>query len=187
MVALYSVGALLEQVLGKAISMLLYFIGGITGNAVSYLAGMADGGMTVRPAHQRACRPVRGDSASGRAAPRRPRILRRIQQGMWGVIAANVAYSFLVPGISISGHLGWRARRRLLPCSWCPSPIARAQCRAHCGGGCLGGVLVWMLVSNGLIFRLRGSVYALCGIKEGRPHELSSFGQDRFDGERNRL
>ena len=47
MVALYSVGALLEQVLGKANFVLLYFIGGITGNAVSYLVGMADGGMTV--------------------------------------------------------------------------------------------------------------------------------------------
>ena len=55
MVALYSVGALLEQVLGKANFVLLYFIGGITGNAVSYLAGMADGVLRFRPAHQRAC------------------------------------------------------------------------------------------------------------------------------------
>ena len=105
MVALYSVGALLEQVLGKANFIALYFIGGITGNVVSYLAGIyLEGGMAISA----------GASTSLFVATALLGVLHRegrtffaeYSKGMWGVIAANVAYSFLVPGISISGHLG---------------------------------------------------------------------------------
>lgn len=108
MVALYSVGALLEQVLGKANFIALYFIGGITGNVVSYLAGIyLEGGMAVSAGASTSVFGLFVATAllgvlhcEGRT------FFAEYSKGMWGVIAANVAYSFLVPGISISGHLG---------------------------------------------------------------------------------
>ncbi len=43
MAALYSAGVLLEYLLGRWNFLLLYFIGGITGNVVSYLADIVMG------------------------------------------------------------------------------------------------------------------------------------------------
>ena len=56
MVALYSVGEVLERVLGKGNFLALYFIGGITGNAVSYAADVfLGGGSTVSAGASTAC------------------------------------------------------------------------------------------------------------------------------------
>lgn len=108
MVALYSVGALLEQVLGKANFVALYFIGGITGNVVSYLAGIyLEGGMAVSAGASTSVFGLFVATALLGVLHREGRtFFAEYSKGMWGVIAANVAYSFLVPGISISGHLG---------------------------------------------------------------------------------
>lgn len=108
MVALYSVGALLEQVLGKANFIALYFIGGITGNVVSYLAGIyLEGGMAVSAGASTSVFGLFVATALLGVLHREGRtFFAEYSKGMWGVIAANVAYSFLVPGISISGHLG---------------------------------------------------------------------------------
>ncbi|MDO4443674.1 MAG: rhomboid family intramembrane serine protease [Slackia sp.] len=108
MVALYSVGALLEQVLGKANFLVLYFIGGITGNAVSYLSGVyVEGGMAVSAGASTSVFGLFVATALLGVLHREGReFFAEYSKGMWGVIAANVAYSFLVPGISISGHLG---------------------------------------------------------------------------------
>lgn len=108
MVALYSVGVTLERILGKAGFLALYFVGGITGNVASYAWGLfAEGGMTVSA----------GDSTSvfglfvavallAVLARGNRRYLTAYSKGMLGVILVNAAYSLLVPGISISGHLG---------------------------------------------------------------------------------
>lgn len=108
MVALYSVGALLEQVLGKANFIALYFVAGITGNAVSYLSGVyLEGGMTVSAGASTSVFGLFVATALLGVLHREGRtFFSEYSKGMWGVIAANVAYSFLVPGISISGHLG---------------------------------------------------------------------------------
>lgn len=108
MVALYSVGALLEQVLGKANFIALYFIGGITGNVVSYLAGIyLEGGMAISAGASTSVFGLFVATALLGVLHREGRtFFAEYSKGMWGVIAANVAYSFLVPGISISGHLG---------------------------------------------------------------------------------
>lgn len=108
MVALYSVGALLEQVLGKANFIALYFIGGITGNVVSYLAGVyVEGGMAISAGASTSVFGLFVATALLGVLHREGRtFFAEYSKGMWGVIAANVAYSFLVPGISISGHLG---------------------------------------------------------------------------------
>ena len=45
MVALFSVGEVLERALGRGNFLALYFVGGITGNAVSYMADVLAGGM----------------------------------------------------------------------------------------------------------------------------------------------
>lgn len=108
MVALYSVGAVLERILGKAGFLALYFVSGITGNVASYAWGLlAEGGMTVSAGASTSVFGLfvavallavlaRGDR----------RYLAAYSKGMLAVILVNVAYSLLVPGISISGHLG---------------------------------------------------------------------------------
>ena len=108
MVALYSIGALLEQVLGRANFVLLYFIAGITGNVVSYAADLMFGtGMTVSAGASTSVFGLfvavallgvlcRGDR----------RFIREYSRGMIAVILVNIAYTLLVPGISVSGHLG---------------------------------------------------------------------------------
>ncbi len=108
MVAIYSVGALLEQVLGKLNFIALYFVGGITGNVVSYLASIyLEGGMTISAGASTSVFGLFVATALLGVLHREGReFFAEYSKGMWGVIAANVLYSFLVPGISISGHLG---------------------------------------------------------------------------------
>lgn len=108
MVAFYSVGALLEQVLGRANFVLLYLVAGVTGNVVSYAADLTFGsGMTVSAGASTSVFGLfvavallgvlcRGDRS----------FLREYSRGMIAVIVVNIAYTLLVPGISVSGHLG---------------------------------------------------------------------------------
>lgn len=113
MVALFSVGCLLEDVLGRGRLVLLYFVGGITGNAVSYAADMlsvasgAASGFTVSAGASTSVFALFVAVALLGLLMRGERgIYREYSRGMLGVIAANVLYTFLVPGISIGGHLG---------------------------------------------------------------------------------
>ena len=153
MVALYSVGALLEQVLGKANFVLLYFVGGITGNAISYLAGMADGGMTVSAGASTSVFGLFVATALLGVLHREGReFFAEHSKGMWGVIAANVAYSFLVPGISISGHLGG-ALGGAIAMLMVPEPGLRVPNAVRIVVAVAWvAFLGWMLVGNGLIF-----------------------------------
>lgn len=153
MVALYSVGALLEQVLGKANFVLLYFIGGITGNAVSYLAGVAEGGMVVSAGASTSVFGLFVATALLGVLHREGReFFAEYSKGMWGVIAANVAYSFLVPGISISGHLGG-ALGGAIAMFMVPEPGLRVPAIVRIVVAVAWvAFLGWMLASNGLIF-----------------------------------
>ena len=108
MVALYSVGEVLERVLGKGNFLALYFIGGITGNAVSYAADVfLGGGATVSAG---ASTSVFGLFVAvallGVLHKGNRSMFAQYSKGMLSIIAVNVAYTFLVPGISVSGHLG---------------------------------------------------------------------------------
>lgn len=108
MVALYSVGEVLERVLGKGNYLALYFVGGITGNAVSYAADVfLGGGATVSAG---ASTSVFGLFVAvallGFLHKGNRSMFAQYSKGMLGIIAVNVAYTFLVPGISVSGHLG---------------------------------------------------------------------------------
>ena len=115
MVALYSVGEVLERVLGRGNFLLLYFVGGITGNAVSYAADVLLWRRSHgerRRFHER-IRPVRGRGAAGRPAQGQPPHVRRVQQG-------HARHHRRQRGIHVAGaeHLrerasGWGARR---PC-----------------------------------------------------------------------
>lgn len=108
MVALYSVGEVLERVLGRGNFLVLYFVGGITGNVVSYMADVLSGGMPTVSA---------GASTSvfalfvavallGVLHRGNRHVFAQYSKGMLTIIAVNVVYTFLVPGISVSGHLG---------------------------------------------------------------------------------
>lgn len=107
MVALYSVGAALEGVLGRGNFLLLYFVAGVTGNAVSYATDMLTGSFAVSAGASTSVFGlfvavallgvlVRGDRS----------IFRDYSKGMLAVIGVNVLYTLLVPGISLSGHAG---------------------------------------------------------------------------------
>ena len=108
MVALYSVGEVLERVLGRGNFLLLYFVSGITGNAVSYAADVVLGaGPTVSAG---ASTSVFGLFVAvallGLLHKGNRSFFAQYSKGMLGVIAVNVAYTLLVPNISVSGHLG---------------------------------------------------------------------------------
>ena len=108
MVALYSVGEVLERVLGRGNFLLLYFVGGITGNAVSYAADvLLGGGPTVSAG---ASTSVFGLFVAvallGVLHKGNRRMFAEYSKGMLGIIGVNLAYTLLVPSISVSGHLG---------------------------------------------------------------------------------
>ena len=114
MVALYSVGELLERVLGRGNFLLLYFVAGITGNVVSYAVDMAQGGgLSVSAGASTSvfglfvavallCVLVRGNRA----------VFRDFSKSMLSIIAVNVIYTLLVPNISIQRPPRWCHRRR---------------------------------------------------------------------------
>ncbi len=107
MVALYSVGVTLERVLGHWNFLLLDRIGGITGNAISYASAMAFDWNTVSAG---ASTSVFGLFVAvlllGVLCRGNRRALMQYSRGMIGVIVVNIIYTFLVPSISVSGHLG---------------------------------------------------------------------------------
>ncbi len=108
MVALYSVGMTLERILGRAGFLALYFVGGITGNVASYAWGLfAESGLTVSAGASTSVFGLFVAVALLAVLARgNRRYLAAYSKGMLAVILVNVAYSLLVPGISISGHLG---------------------------------------------------------------------------------
>lgn len=108
MMALYSVGEMLERVLGRWNFLALYFVGGITGNVVSYMASVWMGGTPSVSA---------GASTSvfalfvavallGALHKDKRHIFAERSKSMLMVIGVNVAYTFVMPNVSVSGHLG---------------------------------------------------------------------------------
>ncbi len=110
MAALYSVGIMLEGFLGRWNYLLLYFIGGITGNVVSYVADMLTDSMVVSAGASTSifglfvAAAMLGVLSNG---PRGQRAaLLQYSKGFLGVIVINIVYTLAMPSISISGHLG---------------------------------------------------------------------------------
>ncbi len=108
MVALFSVGSMLERVLGKGNFLLLYFIAGITGNVVSYVFDVFfSTGLTVSAG---ASTSIFGLFVAvallGLLHKHNRNYFAQVSKSMIGIIAVNVFYTLLVPSISISGHLG---------------------------------------------------------------------------------
>ena len=149
MVALYSVG----EVLGRGNFLLLYFIGGITGNAISYASSVFLPGQAVVSA---------GASTSvfalfvavallGLLHKGNRRYFSQYSKSMLSIIAINVVYTFLVPSISISGHLGG-ALGGLIAMFMIPSknlrvPVAVRVAVAAVWVASLG----WLAVSQGIV------------------------------------
>lgn len=108
MVALYSVGDLLEYALGKVSFVLLYFIAGITGNMAAFLADvLLTGGNVVSAGASTSVFGLFVAAALLRVLLYdRDWLSAEYSKGMLGIIAANVLFTLLVPGISIAGHLG---------------------------------------------------------------------------------
>ena len=153
MVALYSVGEVLERTLGKGWFVALYFVGGITGNAVSYAADVFLGsGASVSAGASTSVFGLFVAVALLGVLHRGNRsVFAQYSKGMLGVIAVNVAHTLLVPGISVSGHLGGAlggaAAMLMLPARSLRVPAAVRVIVAVAWAGALG----WLLVSRGLI------------------------------------
>lgn len=107
MAALYSVGVMLEDLLGRWNFLLLYFIGGITGNAVSLMADVFTGSQVVSAGASTAIFGLFVATALLGLLSRENRwYLMQYSKGMLGVMIFNIAYTLLVPSVSVSGHLG---------------------------------------------------------------------------------
>ncbi len=107
MLALYSVGDMLERTLGRGNFIALYFIGGITGNAVSYAYSMYTGSFVVSAGASTSVFALFVAVALlGLMHRTNRRLYSQYSKGMIGIIVVNIVYTLIVPGISISGHLG---------------------------------------------------------------------------------
>lgn len=153
MVALYSVGEVLERVLGKGNFIALYFIAGITGNAVSYAADvMLGGGPTVSAG---ASTSVFGLFVAvallGLLHKGNRSFFAQYSKGMLSVIGINVVYTLLVPSISVSGHLGG-AVGGLIAMFMIPAKNLRVPTPVRVVVAVLWvSVLVWLLTSQGVV------------------------------------
>ncbi len=107
MVALYSVGVTLERILGHGNFLLLYLIGGITGNAVCYASTMLFNDNALSAGASTSIFGLfvgvvmlavlfKGDR----------QIISSFSRSMLAIIVINIVYTLLVPSVSIAGHLG---------------------------------------------------------------------------------
>ena len=153
MVALYSVGEVLERTLGKGSYLALYFIAGITGNAVSYAADvLLGGGSAVSAGASTSVFGLFVAVALLAVLHKGNRSLfTQYSKGMLGVIAVNVAYTLLVPNISVSGHLGG-ALGGLVAMFMIPAASLRVPNPVRVVVAVLWvAALVWLLVSQGVL------------------------------------
>lgn len=105
--ALYSCGVLLERMLGRWNYLLLYFIAGITGNALCYMVDMMTGSYYVSSGASTSIFGLFVAAALlGILSKRNRAFFMQYSKGMLSIIAINIVYTFLMPSISISGHLG---------------------------------------------------------------------------------
>ncbi len=107
MAALYSAGVLLEYLLGRWNYLLLYFVAGISGNALSFLTDSLTGSYAVSAG---ASTSIFGLFVAiallGVLSKRNREFLAQYSKGMLSVIGINIAFTLLVPSVSLSGHLG---------------------------------------------------------------------------------
>lgn len=153
MVALYSVGEVLERVLGKGNYLALYFIGGVTGNAVSYAADVLLGGGASVSAG--ASTSVFGLFVAvallGLLHKGNRSFFAQYSKSMLAVIGVNVAYTLLVPSISVSGHLGG-ALGGLIAMFMIPAKSLRVPNPVRVVVAVLWvAALVWLLASQGVL------------------------------------
>lgn len=152
MVALYSVGEVLERVLGRGNFLLLYFVGGITGNAISYASSvfLPGGAVVSAGASTSVFALFVAVALLGLLHKGNRRYFSQYSKSMLSIIAINVVYTFLVPSISISGHLGG-ALGGLIAMFMIPSKNLRVNNVVRVIVAIVWlGALVWLLVSQGL-------------------------------------
>lgn len=153
MVALWSVGEVLERVLGKGNFIALYFIAGITGNAISYAADVfMTGGATVSAGASTSVFGLFVAVALLAVLHKgNRRYFAQYSKSMLAIIGVNVLYTFLVPSISISGHLGG-ALGGLIAMFMIPAKNLRVPNVARIGVGVLWvAALVYLVVSQGIV------------------------------------
>lgn len=153
MVALFSVGEVLERVLGKGNYLALYFVAGITGNALSYAADTVLGGGASVSAG--ASTSVFGLFVAvallGLLHKGNRSFFAQYSKSMLAVIGINVVYTLLVPSISVSGHLGG-ALGGLIGMFMIPAKNLRVPTPVRIVVAVLWvAALVWLLASQGVL------------------------------------
>ena len=107
MAALYSCGVLLERMLGRWNYLLLYFIAGISGNALCYMVDMMTGSYYVSAGASTSIFGLFVAAALlGILSKRNRAFFMQYSKGMLGIIVINIVYTLLMPSVSVSGHLG---------------------------------------------------------------------------------
>lgn len=105
--ALYSCGVLLERMLGRWNYLLLYFVAGITGNALCYMVDMMTGSYYVSAGASTSIFGLFVAAALlGLLSKRNRAFFLQYSKGMLGIIVLNIVYTLLMPSVSVSGHLG---------------------------------------------------------------------------------
>lgn len=153
MVALFSVGEVLERVLGRGNFLALYVVSGITGNALSFAVDALFAGQATVSAG--ASTSVFGLFVAvallGLLHRGNRRVFAQYSKSMLWVIGINVLYTFLMPSISITGHAGG-AIGGLIAMFMVPSRNLRVPnaVRAIVALAWVGG-FVFMLMSFGVL------------------------------------
>lgn len=97
MMALWQIGSVLEQFLGRSKYLSLYFTAGIAGSVVSYLLNNP---MVISVGASGAIFGLMGAYAI---------LVKKLgsrDNSIWGVIGLNLAFGFIVPGIDWKAHVG---------------------------------------------------------------------------------
>lgn len=152
MAALYSVGVMLEGLLGRGNFLLLYFIAGVTGNVVSYWVDMATGAFVVSAGASTSIFGLFVATALLGILSREDRaFLLQYSKGMLGVIGVNIVYTLLVPSVSVSGHLGG-ALGGLIAMFMIPSTALRVPVAVRVVVAVLWvALMAWAVVSPGAL------------------------------------
>lgn len=138
--ALYSCGVLLEHLLGRWNFLLLYFVAGITGNALCYMVDMMTGSYYVSAGASTSIFGLFVAAALlGILSKRNRAFFLQYSKGMLSIIAINIVYTLLVPSISVSGHLGG-ALGGLLAMFMIPSKNLRVPLAVR-----IGVSVIWVL------------------------------------------
>ena len=99
----YSLGPLFERMFGSVNFLIIYLVAGIFGNLLSFALGSP---YTVSAGASTSLYGMLGLAIGLMATYRNDEIIRSFGASFISIVAINVVYSLLAPGVGVCGHLG---------------------------------------------------------------------------------